>query len=273
MIKRVICLFLLLMLIWTISFAKELEEFDSYLLNNDTGYAVIINDEASLLDKEELDMLSDDMYSLTAYGNIVFLSIDYPTSGTEHDVAHDFYYDLFNTQSGTLLLIDMHERVVCVYADGENLKKVTPEKATIITDNIYRYLSNGKYFDGAKVAYNQIYKLLGGDKIPEPMRYTSNALIATTLGFFITFMIGFTSTKIAAASSKDILKKTKVKFVIRSSDARKDGERKVYSPISESSSSSGHSSGGSYRSHSAGHSSHSAGHSSHSSGGSGSHRF
>ena len=255
--RRVLVILMIILTVCSTSFAKSIEETDYHYKNEETGYCIVINDEVSLLDKEEVGMLADDMYSLTEYGNIVFLSTNY-AGKSQHQIAHDFYYSLFGTQSGTVLLIDMYDRVVYIYSDGDNLSKVTSSKAEIVTDNIYKYLSNQNYYEGSKKAYSQIRSLLEGQKIAEPMKYISNALIAILLGFSITFIIALKSTQMASATTDDIVKKAKVKFNNKGSRADKIGERRVYSPRTESSSSGGgRSSGGSF----------------HSSGGGGGHRF
>ena len=103
------------------------------------------------------------------------------------------------------------------------------------------------------------------------MRYISNVLVSVILGFSLTFIYAFSASKIASASAEELLRNVKTKFIVNNVDAKKNGNRKVYSPQTSSSGGyGGHSSGGG---HSAGHSSHSAGHSSHSSGGGGGHRF
>ena len=79
--------------------------------------------------------------------------------------------------------------------------------------------------------------------------------------------------KLKMPTSEEILNNCNIKFQVLNTKAELEGERRVYSPVSESSGYSGHGSGGHSAGHSAGHSSHSAGHSSHSSGGSGGHRF
>lgn len=96
------------------------------------------------------------------------------------------------------------------------------------------------------------------------MRYISNIIVSIAIGFSLTFFYAFKKSKISAATNEEIIKKSKVKFLMNKVDVIKTGTRRVYSP--SSSSSGGHFSGGG---HSAGHSSHS----SHSSGGGGGHSF
>lgn len=159
MYKKIVFAMILLALSITISYGYDIEQADYYLLNENTGYSVVINDEADLLSGDEITLLSNDMFPLTEFGNIVFLSTTYPST-SQHKIANDYYYELFGTASGSVLLIDMYERIVYIYSDGSNLKTITSSKAEIITDNIYQYLSAKKYYDGASVAFSQIYTLL-----------------------------------------------------------------------------------------------------------------
>ena len=159
MYKKIVFAMILLALSITISYGYDIEQADYYLLNENTGYSVVINDEADLLSGDEISLLSNDMFPLTEFGNIVFLSTTYPST-SQHKIANDYYYELFGTASGSVLLIDMYERIVYIYSDGSNLKTITSSKAEIITDNIYQYLSDKKYYDGASIAFSQIYTLL-----------------------------------------------------------------------------------------------------------------
>ena len=254
---------LIVLLSFSISFANIYEE------------SLIIEDDADLLSDEEEEMLKQDMIPLTEFGNIVFKSADNEGIITEQ-FAHDTYYDKFGTESGSLLLIDMYNRYIYIYSDGNNLNVITKAKSEIITDNIYRYASTGDYYQTASEAYKQMNKLLSGEKIAEPMKHISNAMIALILGAFIVYLYIMSASKIMPASASVILKNCSVAFKTLGVDVKKVGEHRVYSPIRESSSgySSRHSSGGGHSAgHSAGHSSHSAGHSSHHSGGGGGHRF
>ncbi len=244
---------------------------------DDSMPQLVILDGANLLTEEEEERLKQDMVPLTEFGNIMFLSVnDNPFASTE-ELARTSYYNQFGTDSGSVFLIDMDNRYIYIHSDGKNYQIITPAKAEIITDNVYRYASKQDYYSCASEAFKQMNKLLSGEKIAEPMKHISNVLIALITGAFVVFIYIMKSSKITPASSSEVLKNCKVLFKVNRVDVRKVGERRVYSPVqSESSSySGGHSSGGRSHSagHSAGHSSHSAGHSSHHSGGGGGHRF
>jgi len=258
-------LFSILFAITLILFIYQNVYAQSYEYKNlDTNYSLWIEDDASLLSETDIDRLVSDMMPLTEYGNIGFKSITDNNISTEK-FAHDHYFNKYGTANGSLFLVDMYNRMIYIYSDGENFKIITKSKADIITDNIYTYASKGDYYLCASKAYSQMNTLFAGDKIMEPMRYISNALIAVVGGFLINFIIVLVNSKIKSAKAEEILKNCKIRFQINNITAQKTGEHRVYSPQSDSGgySSGGHSSGG------GGHSSYS----SHSSGGGGGHRF
>ena len=212
----------------------------SVYTNEDTGYKVIIEDDAELLREDELARLYSEMIPLTQYGNIIFKTINSNDSSAQL-YARRYYYAEFGNKSGTLFLIDMDNRMIYIFSDGSNYKYITSDKANIITDNVYRYATNQQYYDCASVAFSQILTTLQGDKIAEPMRYISNGLISLTFAFFISFIVVLINTNIRKATNAEILKNCGVSFSISNVKAVKTGQSRKYSPQS---SSSGGSSGG-----------------------------
>ena len=230
---------------------KELQEAikEEYSYNDNK---IIIEDDASLLSSDEIKQLKDDMLPLTEYGNVAFKTININETYTSNYAA-TYYYEQFGQKSGTLFLIDMDKREIYIYSDGSNKNIITSRKATIITDNIYRYASRGEYYKCAKEAFNEINTLLAGGKIMEPMRHISNIFIAIIFGFLLNFLILVKHTKMRKAKAKEILNKCDINTSISNIKANKIGVEKVYSPIANdsdgfssggSSSSGGHSSGG-----------------------------
>lgn len=211
--------------------------------NSETGYDVIIEDDAELLSEDEMALLYDEMIPLTQYGNIIFKSITYNSSTTSY-YASSYYHEKYGTESGTILLIDMDNRIIYIFSDGNNYKYVTSSKATIITDNIYTYATDQEYYECASIAFDQILTTLEGGKIAEPMRYISNGLIALTGAFFISFIIVLINTNISKASNEEILRNCSVEFNMSDVSASKTGQRRVYSPRDSGGSSGGGGGGG-----------------------------
>lgn len=164
------------------------EAASSRYTNPDTGYQIIIEDDAGLLTTREKEELADLMAPVTAYGNAAFKTIDY-NHYTSESFAKSYYEELFGTDSGALFLIDMDNRNIWIRCHGRISKIVTDRYTDIITDNCYRKASEGDYFGCAERAFQEITALLEGSRIAQPMKYISNALLALTLAFLINYFI------------------------------------------------------------------------------------
>lgn len=278
--KRKICLLtIIIIMIFTSSIAYGSNTLSNEVSNNiadnytisstkntQSGYTILIEDEQELLKNSDYAELTSIMNSLSTYGNIYFKSTKLHTKNVSR-AAHDFYYGKFGSASGCLFLIDMGNREIYIHVDGEFRKTVTDRKCLTITDNVYKFASRREYGMCATRAFKQMYILFEGEHIPEPMKYTTSALVSIVIGFLITFMYIFSKSRVKMAPTREILKKAIIHFNVSNFKGEKTGERKVYNPPSSSSGGSsfgGHGSGGG-----GGHSSHS----SHSSGGGGGHSF
>lgn len=211
--------------------------------NEETGYQVIVEDDAELLSDSEASKLMEDMKPITKYGNVMFKSIsDNYTSASSY--ASIYYHEKFGTASGTMFLIDMDNRMIYIFSDGENYKYITSDKGDIITDNVYTYASDQEYYECASIAFEQIYTILEGGKIAEPMRYISNVFIALTVAFFTSFIVVLINTSIKKAGNAEILKTCDISFKMADVNAVKTGQTRRYSPQSDSSSGGGGGGGG-----------------------------
>lgn len=238
--KRFYKLLIALLLVFSISI--KVNAANTEYTNEQTNYKLIIEDDANLI-TGDVEGLKEDMIPLTEYGNIAFKSINENSTSTRN-YASSYYHSKFGADSGTLFLIDMDNREIYIFSDGNNHRTITNGKANIITDNIYRYASREEYYECAKRAFNQIYTLLEGGKIAEPMRYISNILISITTAFLISFIFVLINTKIKKASAREILKNCNISFKVDNITGIKTGTHRVYSPVSDSSSSSGGGGGG-----------------------------
>lgn len=272
--KKVFKLFLSLFFFTFISCVYALGEDKEYV-NPETKYKAILVDDANLLSDSDKSSILSRMTSLTEYGNIIVKTANYNTYRSSLKFAEEYYYEKFpNGDNGSIILIDMHYREIAIYSTEPNHKIITDSKAYSITDNIYKYASDGDYYNCIFYALEDMQKLLEGYKILEPMRYTSNALIAITLSLLLNFLFVLSSTRVGRVSSKNTLDSCDVTFNIGKVNVHKTGTKRVYSPTSSdgSSFSGGGFSGGSFGGHSSG-GGHSFGGGSHHSGGGGSHRF
>lgn len=212
--------------------------------NEETNYKLYLNDYAGLFTEDEENKLIEDMKPLTKYGHIMVETITENSYYSAAGYASERYHQLFNQESGSLFLIDMKNRYIYIFSDGENYKYITNSKAEIITDNIYRYASRGDYYGCTKEGILEMNTILEGGKILEPMRYASNIFLALLISFFINFIIVSRATKIKKASNNAILKNCDIAFTIANVVGTKTGTHKVYSPPADSGGSGGGFSGG-----------------------------
>lgn len=232
-----------LLAVLTASFeARAQDSFFAYT-NPDTNYVVYMNDEYDLLSDEEESELINEMIPLTEYGNAGFLSCENNSESTSQYSAR-VYSSLFGTESGTLLVIDMGQRMLYIKSNGAISEIVSNAYSNTITDNIYRYASDGDYYTCASKAYSQVYTLLSGGKIAQPMRYISAALLALVLGLMINYLIVRTVSKPRKADTEEIIDAANVDFRLRDPAARHSHTTKVYSPVRSSSGGGGSRGGG-----------------------------
>lgn len=243
MTKNIKLLLLALLSIFLITnvYAEEYEG-ENTVIDNGT-YKIIINDYAELLTDEEEQQLINDMIPLTEYGHIAFETINENYTSTAN-YAREKYHSMFGTESGSLFLIDMDNRYIYIFSDGNNYKYITNSKADIITDNIYTYATRGEYYECASMAYSQMYTVLSGGKIAEPMRYISNIIISIVIAFYINIIIVMSKAKIPPASFMEILNSCNISFAATNITAEKSGTHRVYSPPSSSGGSGGGGGGG-----------------------------
>ena len=213
----------------------------SYIKEEINGNTLLIDDKAALFSEDEINSLHDIMKDSTQYGHIAFVTLNENSYSTQ-TFARDFYHTTFGTQSGTLFVIDMDNRYMYIFSDGQNYKVINSSKADSITDNVYKYATQGNYYKCASEAFSQIYTVLDGGKIAEPMKNICNVFLSLTFGFFLCFFYATAVSRIKVASTKEIMNNIKRNVSIQNIVPTKTGTRRVYSPQSDSSS--GGSSGG-----------------------------
>lgn len=216
---------------------------DSVYTNPDTGYNVIIEDEADLLTDSEERSLAEDMKAITQWGSVAFLSIDYNSSTTERYIQ-SYYNNTFGSSSATVFLIDMDNRNIYIYSNGKIYRTITKAYANTITDNVYTYATDGKYYECASKAFSQIYTLLDGGRIAQPMKYISNAFIALILALIINYIIVSCTVRKKKTSEKELMSKIFTQCNISDEWCQFTHQTRVYDPPSTSSSSGGGGGGG-----------------------------
>ena len=198
--------------------------------NTKTGYGVYIDDDAELLTASEENDLCQAMEPITAYGNIVFVSIASNSYSSVEDFAADYGYSRFGNESYTLFIIDMDYREIFIYSDGEIYETINDGYAYTITDNVYTYASDGTYYECAYHAFEQILTLLEGRSIAQPMKYISNALLAIVLALLINYFIVMHTSRSVKASNSELLSGIYTKVNVKNPTKKFLHQTKRYSP-------------------------------------------
>ena len=213
--------------------------------NDETGYKVVIEDDAQLLTDGEKSQLAETMKDITPYGDVAFKSLDYNPYSTETYIER-YYNSIFGTGSGTVFLIDMDNRNIWIYSDGSIYSTITTAYANVITDNVYAYASDKDYFTCANKAFIQEAALLQGRRISQPMKYISNALLAIAIAILINYFIVRQTSRVRKASDNEIVNGVFANNAFNNVSVNFIRQTRTYSPRSSSSSGSsgGHSGGG-----------------------------
>lgn len=206
--------------------------------NPETGYQVIIEDDADLLSTSQEDDLAAEMKEITRFGHALFKTTDNNSRSAE-DFARSFYGQTINTESGTLFLIDMDNRMLWIHSDGEVYKTITTSYANTITDNVYRDASKKYYYSCASKVFSQINTLLVGSHIPQPMKYTSNLLLALILALLINFVFVSSQARLRKPKQKELMTHIEHYFDIYKKEATYSHTSTVYDPVEHSSSGGG----------------------------------
>lgn len=164
------------------------DDFWQYI-NPETGYIAVVWDDADLLTDEEEELLINDMIPITAFGNVVFSSDYQDELYTDQWAEEVLRYVCDRGESGVIFEIDMTNRQIYIYSDGDIYDTVTTSYAYTITDNVYRYAVDGEYYECAANAYGQMISLLGGKSIAQPMKHINNLLLSISCGILLNFII------------------------------------------------------------------------------------
>lgn len=212
-------------------------------INPDTSYGVWIADDAHLLEEEEAQALAALMQDITVYGNVLFKTTDSNAADTA-SYAGEYYRKQVGTDSGILFLIDMDNRMIWIHSDGAVYRVITKSYANTITDNVYRYASDGDYYQCAAQAYDQVLTLLEGNRIAQPMKYLSNAFLAVILALLLNYGLVCLFSRIRKPGGRELLGNAGNYFRYTQPQAFFVRESRTYHPRDSGSSSGSGSSGG-----------------------------
>ncbi len=210
----------------------------------DSGYSVIIEDDADLLTNAEEEALAADMQPLAEYGYVMFKTIDSNPAGNTYSYASQYIYNSIGNASVTMFIVDMDERYLYMLTNGRARTLLTDSKCNSITDNVYKYASGGNYYTCAKTAFGQAQTLLEGGRIAEPMRYITSGILALLAALFINFIIVYTVSRVRKTDDQDLLSVAEQQFAMNPPDVALLGVTKRYDPPAKSSGGGGGGHGG-----------------------------
>ena len=216
--------------------------------NDKTGYVYILDDSADFLTDEQENALASQMYDLTAYCNVAFVTTTSHSKYSTEDFAADYFDEVFGPhENGTIFVIDRCLNEIYLYSDGSAHKTITNSRAYSITDNTYIYATssyNYDYYTCARETFDQIQSLMEGRRIAEPMRYICSALLAVILALFVNFFFVMYSSRSRKPNRKNFLSGAYTQVQMQEANAQFDHQTRTYSPQSSSSSGGGGHSGG-----------------------------
>lgn len=253
--KDIIKHFSLAIIIILLSFVCPVTTYaDTVFTNPATGYSVTIQDEADLLSQEYESALAQEMQPITDYGNVAFVTILSNSYGSTASYAQIYNDANSSGMPGTVFVIDMDNRQLYIDTVGTMRKRITSSYANTITDNIYTYATDGNYYLCASKAFLQIYTLLEGGRVAQPMKYASNVLLALVFALLINFLIVMGISSKHRPSRSQLMDGIYTKCVVNNPQIQFMNQTKTYSPQSSGSSggSGGHSGGGGGGGHSGG---------------------
>ena len=232
--------------------------------NEETGYVYVLDDSADFLTDSQENSLQKQLYDLTAYCNVAFVTTTGHSKSSTEDFAADYFDDIFGPHAnGTIFVIDRCLNEIYLYSDGQAHKIITNSRARSITDNTYTYARDKNYYTCAYKVFTQIETLMQegggnerscillvnetlmqGKRIAEPMRYLCSALLAIVAALFLNLFFALWSSRSHKADRRQVMTGLYAQMQINNPRTQFINQTRTYSPVSSGSSGGGHSGGG-----------------------------
>lgn len=172
-------------------------------VNPDSGFEVIIDDDADLLTEEEEGRVLEAMKPISDYSTVSFVTT-LNDGGSETRFAQN-YNDSLAGNTKVLFLIDMATRQIYIDSTGSMRNTITGAASRTITDNVYRYASKQQYCECAAEAFEQINALCEGNRIAQPMKHINNFLIAVMISLVLNYIFVRVSSKQKETKNLELL--------------------------------------------------------------------
>ena len=216
--------------------------------SDETGYFYFVDDEADLFGKGEEAALEDVLKPIAdKYGNAGIVTIDEDYYNDTEDYADAYIDMMFGDDNSVVFFIDMDTRTLTLWSDGD-IQRTVQSVGTTITDNVYRYASDGNYYTTAEKAMEQVYTKLEGGRIAAPMKILSNLSISVVLALLLTYIIAICVSASFKASAEELLSGIENRYAFDDKKIIFTHKTREYSPRNSGSGSGGggggHSGGG-----------------------------
>jgi uncharacterized protein len=184
-----------------------------------------------LTDSEEQE-LADLLLDVTDYCNAAVVTLSYNPSYNTQRYAETYSEDRFYGQSAVVFVVDMDNRYLYLDSSGAARRRITSAYADTITDNVYRYATDGDYYTCTYKTFDQVCTLMRGQRIAQPMKYISNALLAIALAMLINFIVVKIKSGKRKASNRELISGIYSSYQLHDAESVFLHQTKTYSPPS-----------------------------------------
>ena len=166
------------------------------------GYRLYMQDDADLLTDAEEQRLLSVMENLLPYANVAFLSTRSGGGSTSQKALNyrDNTLGLPRQIPLILLIIDMQNREIYLFSQGNIESILTRSNATAITEEAAAYLKKGNYCLGAEKAFELTGDLFATRTVSSPMRLAAALIAAPALGLLAAAMVMLRSSYLHSVS-------------------------------------------------------------------------
>lgn len=158
---------------------------------------VVIIDQANLLTSQEEQSLLEQLQQMDDSYNYLIVTEDNYVSSMQREME-GLYRENFGADSpGAAFVINMDIREIYSGASGSLKEKLSDDDALDVTNNTYKYASDGDYYKCISETYKDYDRLINDAPIRRTMRYVVAVLVGLILGFLIMYIVMVSSRRIS----------------------------------------------------------------------------
>ena len=133
----------------------------------------------------------------------------------------------------------MDNRLLWITGYGALKKTISPDYANLITDNVYKYATDGNYARAAITGFKQIVDRLGGSRLSGSLRTAGNFSIAVILAAVLCFLFAYVTSVSKKAKDEAVLANIERYINMSNPSIVHTTTQRIYDPPSSSSGSGG----------------------------------